>query len=138
MSDPIRELEIANARLTELRTQLATMAELYESQRKILHTVAVERDAGTQRAEAAEQALRLATAAKGASTIVMMTHEAYMDLLAQLAAATKRAEDAESVLATIPMASLLRIVEALLMRGQPLQFDMDAAERWLKTPPARV
>lgn len=92
----------------------------------------------TQRAEAAEQALRLATAAKGTSTIVMMTHEAYMDLLAQQAAATKRAEDAEAVLATIPMASLLRIVEALLMRGQPLQFDMDAAERWLKTPPARV
>lgn len=56
----------------------------------------------------------------------------------QQAAATKRAEDAEAVLATIPMASLLRIVEALLMRGQPLQFDMDAAERWLKTPPARV
>ena len=54
------------------------------------------------------------------------------DLLAQQAAATKRAEDAEAVLAGIPMASLLRFVEAILMQGQPLQFDVDAVERWLK------
>lgn len=48
MSDPIRELEIAEAQLASLRTQLATKAELYESQRQILHTVAVERDALTR------------------------------------------------------------------------------------------
>lgn len=112
------------------------MAELYESQRKILHTVAVERDAGTQRAEAAEQALRLATAAKGASTIVMMTHEAYMDLLAQQAAATKRAEDAE---AGSPRSRwhLCCGSYSLLMRGQPLQFDYGRCGAMAQTPPAR-
>ncbi len=85
MSDPIRELEIANAQLTELRTQLATMAELYESQRKILHAVGGERDAATQRADAAESALRLATdSAPGKTTGVWMTLAAYQDLLSKL------------------------------------------------------
>lgn len=43
--------------IAALKTQLATMAELYESQSKILHTVAVERDALHQRAEVAEAEL---------------------------------------------------------------------------------
>lgn len=59
-------------------------------------------------------------------------------LVKEVRAQRKRAEDAEAVLARIPMAPLLRFVEAILMRGQPLQFDVDAVERWLKTPPARV
>lgn len=54
VSDPIRELEIAEAQLTSLRWQLAAKAELYEYQRKMLHKVAIERDA-------AVSALALAT-----------------------------------------------------------------------------
>ena len=50
MSDPIRELEIAEDRLASLETQLATMAELNASQREILSAVAA-------RAEAAEAQL---------------------------------------------------------------------------------
>jgi len=42
-----------------------------------------------------------------------------------------RAEAAEAVLADIPMASLLRFVEAILMRGQPLQWDVEAVGKWL-------
>ena len=50
MSDPIRELEIAEDRLASLETQIATMAELNASQREILSAVAA-------RAEAAEAKL---------------------------------------------------------------------------------
>lgn len=85
MSDPIRELEIAEAQLTRLRIELATMAELNESQREILQKVAVERDALRQRAEAAEAALALATnSTPGKGTGVWMTLDAYQDLLSQL------------------------------------------------------
>lgn len=61
-----------------------------------------------------------------------------INLRAQLVAATERAEKAEAVLANIPMASLLRFVEATLMRAQPLQFDVEAVEKWLESPLARV
>lgn len=44
---------------------------------------------------------------------------------------TDGAEAAEAVLADIPMASLLRFVEAILMRGQPLQWDVEAVGKWL-------
>jgi len=40
--------------IASLRTQLATMAELNNSQREILHAVAVQRDEAAARAEAAE------------------------------------------------------------------------------------
>lgn len=43
----------------------------------------------------------------------------------------KRAEAAEAVLADIPYAPLLRFTEAVLMRGQPLQFDVDAVAKWV-------
>ena len=95
--------------------------------------------AATARAEAVEAALRRSTnVTPGKETCVLMTLDKWTEWHMRLVAATKRAEDAEAVLATIPMAPLLRIVEAILMGNQPLQFDMDAAERWLKTPPARV
>ena len=58
MSDPIRELELAEARLASLETQLATMAELNASQREILSAVAAQRDAVT--AETTEQAWEIA------------------------------------------------------------------------------
>jgi hypothetical protein len=61
----------------------------------------------------------------------------YLQAETERNAATQRAEDAEAILATIPMTPLLRIVEALLMHGQPLQFDMDAAERWLQADKRR-
>ena len=84
MSDPIRELEIAEAQLASLQTQLATMAELNNSQREILHKVAVERDA-------AVSALALATGSTpGKGTGVWMTLTAYMDLLAQIAELEER------------------------------------------------
>jgi DNA repair exonuclease SbcCD ATPase subunit len=134
-----------------------------------LRDLRAQRDAATQRADAAESALRLATdSAPGKTTGVWMTLAAYQDLLSKLteiearvraqtvqlatanearqqlqealhvrdtqqAAATKRAEDAEAVLATIPMAPLLRFAEAIVMHGQPLQWDIDAVEKWLKT-----
>ena len=41
--------------IASLRTQLATMAELNNSQREILHAVAVQRDEAVARAEAAER-----------------------------------------------------------------------------------
>jgi len=95
VSDPIRELEIAKAQLSSLRTQLATMAELNNSQREILHKVAVERDA-------AVSALALATnATPGKETCVLMTLDKWTEWHTQLAAATERAEKAEAKLALV-------------------------------------
>ena len=45
MSDPIRELEIAESQLTSLRTELHTAAELNHTLTTQLQAVAVERDA---------------------------------------------------------------------------------------------
>lgn len=56
----------------------------------------------------------------------------------QVVLMTERKEAAEAVLASIPMAPLLRFVEAILMRGQPLQFDVDAVERWLQADGRKV
>lgn len=83
MSDPIRELELAEARLASLETQLATMAELNASQRESLGAVAAQRDAANARTEAAESALRLATGSKG-STTVIMSLEVWQEHLASI------------------------------------------------------
>ena len=46
-------------------------------------------------------------------------------------AAKQRHAELEAKLAAVPAESLQRIFDAWRMRGQPLQYDMDAAFRWL-------
>ena len=47
------------------------------------------------------------------------------------------ARDVRAWADAVPVASMVRIIDALLMGGQPLQYDMDAAETWAKRQEAQ-
>ncbi len=86
-------------------------------------------DALTKRAEAAEARLCEWEAA-AANNDPYVTNGGYVEVEV-LEAIKRRNAELLAQLDAIPVVSLQRFVEAVLMHGQPLQFDVDTAQKWI-------
>jgi len=60
-----------------------------------------------------------------------------LELVFEMETVKRERDELAAKLAAVPVASLVRIVEAVLLAGEPLRYDLDIAEAWAQRKEAQ-